>query len=152
MPELPIETIDHRRLIDIAEVPLDDSATAGNDVRARAVRAQESSIARPLSEMVRPTSLVEHGNNELPTPTQNAMRGRMVKYLHSAGDGWRNGTDYSPAVITNVWSNDRVNLTVLFDGQAPEPRGTVSHVSDPSLTDDLAAWDWPDGVVRGTRS
>lgn len=60
---------------------------------------------------------------------------------HDMSDGHRNGTDRSPAIITNVFENLAVNLTVFFDGQGPEPRGSVSHKSIAS-GDDKRSWDY----------
>lgn len=53
---------------------------------------------------------------------------------NSAGHGtphWRggNGTREHPAVITRVWTNECVNLTVFFDAGDPEPRSSVVRVS-----------------------
>ena len=44
-------------------------------------------------------------------------------------DGYNGHRDH-PAVITQVWDNDAINLKVLFDMGPVEDRGTVSHKSN----------------------
>lgn len=60
---------------------------------------------------------------------------------HDASDGHRNNTDRSPAIITNAFADNVVNLTVFFDGQAPEPRGSVAHLLAKG-SDDERRWDY----------
>ena len=52
-----------------------------------------------------------------------------------------NGAEEHPAIITRVWNDDCVNLTVLFDAKTPESRTSVQieGVAPQGATN----WSWP---------
>lgn len=67
--------------------------------------------------------------------------GRIV-ILHDKSKSW-NGSYLAPAIITRVWSDICVNLTVF-----PDTLNTLSYTSvilNQSLDQDLG-WSWPEKV------
>ena len=65
------------------------------------------------------------------TPGQRPSVGRIVHY--------RNTQDQA-AIITAVWTDDLVNLTVFEPSGSVTPRGSVS------LGDTAGTWHWPEYV------
>lgn len=71
--------------------------------------------------------------------------GRIVIYTQPADEMQRNGCRTHPAIITRVWSEDCVNLTVFLDD------GFVGHVTsvlkgssyDAENRTQCASWEWP---------
>jgi hypothetical protein len=67
-----------------------------------------------------------------------------VLYRQPVQEAPVNGTSIHPAVITRVWSDDCVNLTVLFDAAPPAPRTSV--LAKAAAGGDMTTsgfWDWP---------
>lgn len=56
--------------------------------------------------------------------------GRIVHYKNEHGH-------LLAAIITCVWSDERVNLTVFY------PDGSTGQVSRASCGDDVGRWNWP---------
>jgi len=79
--------------------------------------------------------------------------GRIVHYYEGDSEaGGRhgsgtNGTRFHPAVITRVWSDTCVNLTVFFDGAAIGNRTSTSELPDAVFAEDVhctnSGWRWP---------
>jgi|GEM_PF-1150510 len=65
--------------------------------------------------------------------------GRTVHY-HAAADERANGAAVHPAIVTRVWSDRCVNLTVFFDNSPPAPRSSVE-MADQQNVD--RRWSWP---------
>lgn len=79
--------------------------------------------------------------------------GRIVRYLHSSVDDYRNGSTESAALVTAVHGSGEtplLNLIVFFDAQAPEPRTSVCHEDHRSAAlvngkrQVSGAWKWPE--------
>lgn len=55
-----------------------------------------------------------------------AMQPSIGRIVHVIGpDAESNGAKVAPAVITRVWSEDLVNVTIFADGAAPVTRTSV---------------------------
>lgn len=66
--------------------------------------------------------------------------GRIVHYVESPpGEAYAPPAKPHPAIVTKVWSDTCVNLTVFFDGRPPEPRTSVMRAPDWGG----GQWDWP---------
>lgn len=63
--------------------------------------------------------------------------GRIVLVTGPAASS--NGTDIAPAVITRVWSDTMINVTVLPDAGAPFPATSVKLVEDEATAADINA-------------
>lgn len=83
---------------------------------------------------------------------QKPTIGRIVHYYegdHEAGSGGRgtNGHRDHAAIITAVWGDNCVNLTVFFDAKAPEPRTSACLLPDSVFADGVhctnSGWRWP---------
>lgn len=70
-------------------------------------------------------------------------KGRIVIYRQSADRTPYNETREHPAVITRVWSERCVNLTVFFDAQAPVWVTSVERI-DEHTPDGNMGWRWPE--------
>lgn len=68
---------------------------------------------------------------------QRPSIGRIVHYHALSSDG---PVVTHPAVVTRVHSDRCVNLTILFDGGAPEPRTSVERATE---SDVAGRWSWP---------
>jgi hypothetical protein len=66
---------------------------------------------------------------------QKPSIGRIVIYKLPDAEPERNGTREHPAIITRVWTDDCVNLTVFFDATHSEPRTSQQRSA--------GRWDWP---------
>lgn len=85
---------------------------------------------------------------------QKPSIGRIVTYYQGDGEagpsGGVNGTREHPAVITRVWSDSCVNLIVLFDASAPDPRTSACELPDSVFADGVhctnSGWFWPKRV------
>jgi hypothetical protein len=71
--------------------------------------------------------------------------GRIVEYVQGDFEGPTNGSSVHPAMITRVWSDLCVNLTVFFDGEGADVRSSVmlwqdlgKNVHNPNI-----GWRWP---------
>lgn len=53
--------------------------------------------------------------------------GNTVIYRQPRHEAPANGVAEHPAIVTRVWHEHCVNLTVFFDGAAPEPICSVQH-------------------------
>jgi hypothetical protein len=58
----------------------------------------------------------------------NPTIGRIMHVIGVPATG--NGTDIAPAIVTRVWSEDTVNVTVFPDAAAPVPATSVRIVAD----------------------
>jgi len=76
-------------------------------------------------------------------PSQKPSLGRIVQYSQPAGEARHNDERTHPAIITHVWSDTCVNLTVFFDNAAPEPRTSVCLRTDDADHNPNAYWEWP---------
>lgn len=56
-----------------------------------------------------------------------------------------NSAEESPAIVTRVWENGLVNLTVFPDGSAPYNVGSVDFYDHPTEKPGFA-WRWPPRV------
>ena len=64
-------------------------------------------------------------------PPPPAPRPSIGRFVHVIGpDAESNGAKVAPAVITRVWSEDMVNVTIFPDGAAPVPRTSVKLYAD----------------------
>jgi hypothetical protein len=54
--------------------------------------------------------------------------GRILHVVGVPATG--NGTDIAPSIVTRVWSEDTVNVTVFPDAAAPVPATSVRIVAD----------------------
>lgn len=48
-----------------------------------------------------------------------------------------------PAIITRVWSDVTVNLTIFPDNGSPECKTSVMLLADPKAEDAYTGWYWP---------
>jgi hypothetical protein len=73
---------------------------------------------------------------------QKPSLGRIVLFRaeHS------NGATEHPAIITRVWSDTCVNLTVFPDYAAPVAKSSVAFSDDVDNPNGLYAWRWPPRV------
>lgn len=71
---------------------------------------------------------------------QKPSLGRIVLYRVQSNDPPHNGSEFLPAVVVRVWSDDMLNLKVLNDGNEDFWR-TSSHRGD-----DAGQWNWPPRV------
>lgn len=75
--------------------------------------------------------------------------GKADQYI-AHGNRLGNGAIEHPAVITRVWSDTCVNVTVFFDNSTPDVRS--SQMLLPELPDGVvdvsenSGWRWPDRV------
>lgn len=70
---------------------------------------------------------------------QKPSIGRIVIFKGEAA----NGVTEHPAVITRVWSDTCVNLTVFFDAKAPEVRTSVTRTDTTKIDSGTWGWEWP---------
>lgn len=87
---------------------------------------------------------------------QRPSVGRIVLFHESDGDigqfaSGTNGTRIHPAVITRVWSDEMVNLHVMFDASPSEPRNSVHRIPEDQFTEGEdyidGGWRWPPRVA-----
>lgn len=68
---------------------------------------------------------------DITPPAPRAPRPSIGRFVHVIGpDAESNGAKVAPAVITRVWSEDMVNVTIFPDGAAPVPRTSVKLYAD----------------------
>jgi hypothetical protein len=72
--------------------------------------------------------------------------GRIVIFQQSELEAPVNGSREHPAIITRVWSDQMVNLTVLFDSSGAAPRGSIYLESSDSRPAQGPSWHWPPRV------
>ena len=86
--------------------------------------------------------------------------GRIVRYYEGDAEAplgqqnryWSgtNGTRYHPAIITRVWSDDCVNLTIFLDHNGVVMRSSAVRLPDEVFADDVhcsnSGWRWPERV------
>ncbi len=69
---------------------------------------------------------------------------------HGAEARGTNGTRLHPAIITNVWGPDCVNLIVFFDAVGPQVKTSMSRLPDEAFADGVhctnSGWRWPPRV------
>jgi len=82
--------------------------------------------------------------NETPYRTQFPTLGRIVLYTIGAEEAPINGARTFPAIVVRAWSDDCVNLRVLYDGHHI---GWKTYVL-PNFNGDHIGnfWEWPPRV------
>lgn len=67
---------------------------------------------------------------------------------HGASAQGVNGSRYHPAIITQVWGDDCVNLTVFFGDGNVYPRSSAVRLPDEAFADGVhcvnSGWYWPE--------
>jgi hypothetical protein len=70
---------------------------------------------------------------------------------HGASAAGVNGSRYHPAIITQVWGDDCVNLTVFFGDGTISARSSSSRLPDEAFAEGLhcvnSGWRWPQREV-----
>lgn len=69
-------------------------------------------------------------------------QGRTVLFRQPDGEPRTNGISEHPAIVTRVWSEQCVNLQVLFDAAPVEVRTSVVY-ADKGVGQGYS-WRWPD--------
>jgi hypothetical protein len=71
---------------------------------------------------------------------KNATTGRIVQYVPPSTDHptANNGATVVPAIVTRVWTNNVLNLTVFADVRDAVPVTSVSH----SVKGEPGTWHW----------
>jgi hypothetical protein len=63
-----------------------------------------------------------------------------------------NGTRWHPAIITQVWNDTRVNLTVFWAGGSVGPKSSALLLPDEAFADGVhcanSGWRWPPAAGR----
>lgn len=81
--------------------------------------------------------------------TIKPSQGRIVLVPHpTQGPNEDGSIEYMPAIITKVWNDDCVNVSIIVDGQGqPVPRSSCTFINE---GDEVAAqshrWMWPPRV------
>ena len=96
--------------------------------------------------------LYYEGDMELGAALRPMQGAETVEDLMRRGRGLpgTNGHREHPAIITAVWSDTCVNLTVFFDCKSAERRSSASYLPDEVFADGLhcvnSGWRWPPRV------
>lgn len=72
--------------------------------------------------------------------------GRIVLFKSKEPNDLGNGAEEVPAIITRVWSEQMVNLTVFRDNAAPITKTSVGYADDLDASGNYFAWRWPPRV------
>lgn len=70
-------------------------------------------------------------------PGMKPSIGRIVHVTGPAASA--NGVDIAPAIITRVWSDTMLNVTVFPDAATPRPATSVKLVEDEATASDINA-------------